>query len=62
MISEIISLIWSTSTAAPRTVASMSMVERVSSPTMAATSIPPFKIKFSLNCESETRSRKRSIM
>ena len=23
---------------------------------------PPFEIKFSLNCESETRSRKRSIM
>ena len=49
-------------TVAPFTVASMSIVERASRPTIAATSIPPLRMNLSRYSEREMRSRKRSIM
>ena len=58
-------IIFSTSsmpTVAPFTVASMSIVERASRPTIAATSIPPLRMNLSRYSEREMRSRKRSIM
>ena len=61
-IAEIRFSISSTLTLAPFTVASKSIVERASSPTIAATSIPPFRINLSRYSEREIRSRKRSII
>ena len=49
-------------TVAPFTVVSMSIVERASRPTIAATSIPPLRMNLSRYSEREMRSRKRSIM
>lgn len=40
----------------------ISIVERVSIPNIAATSIPPFSINLSRNCDSEIRSSTRSSM
>ena len=41
-------------------VVSKSIVARLSRPTMAATSIPPFKTNFSLYSEADSRISKRS--
>ena len=61
-IDEIRFSISSTLTLAPFIVASKSIVERASNPTIAATNIPPFKINLSRYSEREIRSKKRSIM
>ena len=61
-IEEVENMIASMPTVAPFTVASMSIVERASRPTIAATSIPPLRMNLSRYSEREMRSRKRSIM